>query len=392
MNTIRLGSAAELLATLPYQLGYHPRDSLVVVELRARRLGLFERIDLPPAAHAAEAAALLVEPMVRHGATSVILVGYETQVDAAGPLLDELRWAFARDGIAVVDTLLVRDGRYYSLDCDAGCCPVEGAPLPDPSRVSAVADFVAQGRGVLPSRESVVEFVAAAPPLSDQVDAAIAALDRGLASGTPMRHAGAAFGLEPPGPSAMREHADRARLARRRHALSLWAVVADRAEASTTEGLLSPAQVADLVVSLRDRSLRDIVIAWWCPGSLGLDAFPGELVDEVRSAFADDRGPRPFLLSRLAWVARAVGDEHAAPVLTVLANVALHEGDGTLARVALDRALEHSPGYTLARLLSRMLDLGIRPDDVPADTSAGSSGGTSADDDGPEEVVQLRSA
>jgi hypothetical protein len=31
-----------------------------------------------------------------------------------------------------------------------------------------------------------------------------------------------------------------------------------------------------------------------------------------------------------------------------------------------------------------MLDLGIRPDDVPTDTSAG--------DDGPEEVVPLRSA
>jgi hypothetical protein len=384
MNPIRLGSAAELLATLPYQLGYHPRDSLVVVELRARRVGLVERIDLPPAAHAAEAAALLVEPMVRHGATSVILVGYETHLGAAGPLLDEVGWALAHDGIAVIDTLLVREGRYYSLDCDAGCCPAEGIPLPDPSRVSAVADFVAQGRGVLPGRESVVALVAAVPPLSDQVDVAIAALDRGLASGTPVPHAGASFGLEAPGPSATREHADRARLARRLHALSLWAVVADRAEASTTEDFVTPEQVADLVVSLRDRSLRDILIAWWCPGSLAMEAFPGELVDAVRAAFADDRGPRPFLIPRLAWLARAVGDEHAAPVLTVLANVALHEGDGTLARVALDRALEHSPGYTLAQLLSRMLDLGIRPDDGPADTSAG--------DEGPEEVVPLRSA
>ena len=384
MNTIRLGSAAELLATLPYQLGYHPRDSMVVVELKARRLGLVERIDLPPPAHAAEAAALLVEPMVRHGATAVILIGYETQVDAAGPLVDEVRWALARDGIAVVDTLLVRDGRYYSLDCDAGCCPVEGAPLPDPSRVSAVADLVAQGRGVLPGRESVVELVAATPPLSERVDAAIAALDRGPASGTQVRHAGAAFGLGPPAPSGATEHVDQSRVARRRHALSLWAVVGDRAEATTTQDFLTPEQVADLVVSLRDRSLRDILIAWWCPGSLALEAFPGELVDEVRAAFADDRGPRPFLVPRLAWLARAVGDEHAAPVLTVLANVALHGGDGTLARVALDRALEQSPGYTLARLLARMLDLGIRPDDVPTDSSAG--------DDGPEEVVPLRSA
>ena len=54
-------------------------------------------------------------------------------------------------------------------------------------------------------------------------------------------------------------------------------------------------------------------------------------------------------------------DEHAAALLTVLANLAWWLGDGALTRVALDRALEHSPGYRLARLLERMVDLGVRP-------------------------------
>ena len=41
-----------MLAVLPYQLGFHPRDSLVVVSLHGARMGLVQRIDLPPAEHA----------------------------------------------------------------------------------------------------------------------------------------------------------------------------------------------------------------------------------------------------------------------------------------------------------------------------------------------------
>jgi hypothetical protein len=36
-------------------------------------------------------------------------------------------------------------------------------------------------------------------------------------------------------------------------------------------------------------------------------------------------------------------------------------GNGALTRVALDRALRCDPGYRLALLLERMVDLGLRP-------------------------------
>ena len=36
-------------------------------------------------------------------------------------------------------------------------------------------------------------------------------------------------------------------------------------------------------------------------------------------------------------------------------------GDGALARTCLERALAAAPGYRLALLLERMLDLGVRP-------------------------------
>jgi hypothetical protein len=44
----------------------------------------------------------------------------------------------------------------------------------------------------------------------------------------------------------------------------------------------------------------------------------------------------------------------------VVANYAWWRGDGTIARLALDRALSIDPGYRLAALLARVVDLGIR--------------------------------
>ena len=48
---IRLGGPSDILAVLPYQLGFHPRESLVVVSLHGTRMGLVQRIDLPPPEH-----------------------------------------------------------------------------------------------------------------------------------------------------------------------------------------------------------------------------------------------------------------------------------------------------------------------------------------------------
>ena len=55
-------------------------------------------------------------------------------------------------------------------------------------------------------------------------------------------------------------------------------------------------------------------------------------------------------------------------VLTVLAALTWHLGEGTLTRMALDRALALEPGYRLALLLERMVDLAIRPGQVLSST------------------------
>ena len=112
MEPIRLRGTADVLAALPYQLGYHPQDCLVVMALHERRVGLVERIDLPDPDHLAGTASSAVEPLRREAPDSVLLVGYESCADAAVPLLDEVGRRLREAGIDIADRLVVRGGRW----------------------------------------------------------------------------------------------------------------------------------------------------------------------------------------------------------------------------------------------------------------------------------------
>src|SRR5665647_3722580 len=58
-TTIHLSGPADVLTVLPYQLGFHPHRCLVVVSLHGTRMGLVQRIDLPPPDHVGDAVAAL---------------------------------------------------------------------------------------------------------------------------------------------------------------------------------------------------------------------------------------------------------------------------------------------------------------------------------------------
>ncbi|HEY3535052.1 MAG TPA: DUF4192 domain-containing protein [Pedococcus sp.] len=363
MNPIRLRGPADLLVTLPYQLGYHLEDCLVVLALHGGRAALMERIDLPPAALAADVAAQLAAPLLRESPDEVVLAAYERDAGSAVPLVDALAEELTRAGIDRLKHLVVRDGRWYHPGCDDGCCPAAGLALPAPADTPAVADFVALEMAPLPSRGSLACVVGADHAVCRDVAAALAGpvLWPGRAGGRPSDS-------EPVSADAHR------RAVERLFRLSLWARVCDVTVTARPVDELSPGDVAELVRSLQDRALRDGVIARLCPGTLPLEALDEDLADAVRTSIREPAwGPRGGaaggaaalatrrLLARLQWLARAVPDEHCAGVLTVLGSVAWWLGEGSLARVAVERALEHTPGYTLARLLEQMLDHGLRP-------------------------------
>ena len=375
---ITLRGPGDVVAILPYQLGYHPRDSVVVISLRGKRVGLVARADLPPEQFVGEVVASLVGPLVRDRATSVIVVGYEDDPDTSQLLLLALVEQLEQAHIDVVDVAVVRDGRRYSPICSEPCCPPDGVALPDPADVPGVAEYVALGRSPLRSRADV----------------------EGLVAPEPWRCLGVARAI-----------ASRARMPRRRRrSAAAWSALLDRGE----KGRRPPdgATVADLALGLTDIAWRDGLIAWLVPSVLPTDKVDRTVLALLGSALptwggmgpgpaeppalrlatdgdstapsdtqrVDDPGAhdggailwadgdplsveRDALMHRLLALCRSVPDEcpdEAAAVCTVAAHVAWVGGDGAIARAAVERALRLAPDYRLAQLLARLVEIGLR--------------------------------
>ncbi|MEO3939270.1 DUF4192 domain-containing protein [Dermatophilaceae bacterium Soc4.6] len=350
-HAIRLRSSEELLAVVPYLLGFHPQHSLVVLTLHADRLGLTARVDLPAEPQSVRGAAVLAQSLLpsllREKPDTAVLLGYENTAGDSIPVLECLSQALASHGVDLKDRLIIRDGRWRSLDCpDPGCCPPAGSPVPLPIDAPAVAaEFV--GAGVSPH----------------QTRAALAAV---LKAGAQAHVVGRVLATPGAGDVPRSGPAVAALLAR---ILGL-----------TTPGCpLSVEDAAAAVGVLRDVQVRDALVAWLTPGSIDRNAF-GPAAQEVLAglphpspgeAFSDvDRdgsgegnhvaANHHLVQDRLIRLCTMLPDEHAAPALTVLGCLTWWRGDGALTRVALDRALRCEPEYRLAQLLEHMVDLGIR--------------------------------
>jgi hypothetical protein len=351
---ITLRGPGDVLATLPYQLGYHPAESVVVVALDGRRLAFVARCDIPPESGVTETVEALVEPIVRERFGAVVLVGYDSEVDASRPLLTALVEALELRGVEVLSVDAVRDGRRYSLVCSEQCCPPEGDPVPDPAAVPAVAELVALGRAPLPSRAAVERLVEPDALGPDTAVPRVWRVRRRVAREVGLR--AWAEVLTPPGePGAHSSETER------------W----------------PPRVVADAAGSLADVALRDALVGWLAPGVLPRSALDGAVVARVEASLPRWAGMgswtppgqralgREILLERLLGLTRAVPDvaPSAAAVCTVAAHVAWAQGDGALARAALDRALRLDPSYRLAQLLARLVENGLRmtPRDRPDD-------------------------
>lgn len=369
---ITLRGPGDVLAVLPYQLGYHPRRCVVVVSLRGRSVGLVARTDLPPDDDVPAAVGPLLEPLRRDGATSVIAIGYEDEPDTCEPSLLALVQLIEAAAIEVVDVVVVRDGRRYSPVCSEPCCPPEGVPLPEPADVPAVAEFVARGRSPLASREAVDRLVAADPSRGREVADAVVARSR---MPRRRRRAAVAWRLVLRHEAEHPEHPERT---------GGPGGPARPGAPGRPEGHAGwrPQIVADAALGLCDIPWRDGLVAWLAPGVLPMSLVDRDVVALLHATLPtwggmgshqppDDHAggdlqashERRVLLHRLLDLCRAVPDDcaaEAAAVCTVTAHVAWVEGDGAVARAAVDRALRLAPDYRLALLLVRLVDAGLR--------------------------------
>ncbi|MEV6491833.1 DUF4192 domain-containing protein, partial [Actinoplanes sp. NPDC051633] len=170
---LKIRRTPDLLAAVPYLLGFHPADSVVVVALRLRSLQFALRFDLDGADPAAVA-----QLIAQHAPERVLIIGYGTAPRVTA-VLPALAAALRLAGVTVLDEVRVTDGRYWSLSgADAEPCHL------DSSVVAAAATF--QGLPALPDRAALVAQLA--PVTGEEraaVTAATAEVEERLARWTP---------------------------------------------------------------------------------------------------------------------------------------------------------------------------------------------------------------
>ncbi|MEH0843012.1 DUF4192 domain-containing protein [Micromonospora sp. CPCC 205711] len=323
-------SPGDLLAAVPYLLGFHPADSVVVVALRGRRIVFAARSDLPdPGTDPRLPADHLGDVLARQEAESATVVGYGP-AERVTPAVDAVRAALTDAGLSVLDALRVTDGRYWSYLCDGvDCCPPDGTPYdPGASQVSAAAVFA--GQVALPDRAALTAQVA---PLDG--------LDREA-----MRWAGVA--------------------AERR----LLALLEDAPAADLLDGrVVRAAGVVAIRAALRrhrrGERLTDDEVAWL---SLLLTHLP------VRDHAWERTDGREEDISLWSDVLRRAEEELIAAPASLLAFAAWRAGQGALAAVALERALAAHPDYSLAQLLDDLLRRGVPPSELDGWPAVGEPG------------------
>lgn len=111
---LRASDPADLLALIPYQLGFHPAESVVTMFLQSGRVLLTARVDLPAVTYADALAEELAGLARQHGASGVVLVGYGSDPPRTRAVLDRLTVSLG-SAVGVAEALYVDAGRWWSL-------------------------------------------------------------------------------------------------------------------------------------------------------------------------------------------------------------------------------------------------------------------------------------
>jgi hypothetical protein len=319
-------------AIVPHLVGFRPERSVVAIGLGPdrRTVRVTMRLDIPALEDRnPELVREIWQPCIAAlrsvAAHDVILVVYPDAEEDPWRDDDLARDLPLRDlvadigavlddaGLYAVDALCVVAERWRSYWCfDLRCCPVEGSAIDPDEALLASAMFIEQGSAPLDSR---AELVASLEPRAaqDLVRVRVGA----LLAGSP-----------PVADDLVADVDDYVR------ALARWGQ--DPSDSGELERLAARAVGICSYVRSRDLLLRALT--------------------------AD--GDRDLLVHTRAVLSesvRCVAPDHLAPVATVLAVCAWVSGAGATARVALDRAFDGDPAYSLAGLVSAALDAGTPP-------------------------------
>ena len=307
-----LTSPHDLLAAIPFLIGYHPSDSLVLVSIKDDCVGMAMRIDYP-LDQSEIAFDLCASHISADEADGALIVAYQPRERSDGDeVLAQTTAALSRAGIAIYESILIAEGSYRSLLChDITCCPIDGRPVPphDSSRIAMesvvaghpmpFASFAELGTSVrsnlLAQEEQWLERVQ-----KSYVDPSDSDLNN----------------LQRDGATA----------------------VIDLANDFITNGISTDQDlIAHVLGRLSEIQVRDFA----------LGSHDGESAVGYQSMWMH--------------LLRSAPPGFVAPVACLAAAIAYEHGDGALARAALDRAFADLPTYSLALLLKRVFSAGWPP-------------------------------
>lgn len=372
---IRLSQPRDLIALIPYRLGFHPAESAVLVAVSvapggAKEVGLVARMDLADLGApltGAEAAAVLAGHVAAQEPDDLHLVLYTEEpeddrllhdvVDNLAAALDEALWPLAPE----LDPWRVGPQGWGHLG-PCRCCPPAGHPLDLLAASPAAAAMVTAGHAAAPDRAQLgVVRSRDGDALATAYAAAEAERDRlrevrRACGGAPLVR-GAAFGV--PGARPARDQEPLRRW--REEGARLWdaAVAAGPGSPRT-----APEVLGRLLVVLGDKVVRDAVVAATMEAAEGRT---GDYLDPgtVVRAFETDLIPDDAAVGRATTLAHAVA-AHAEPgaggsALGALAYLAWWGNEGARADVVARQALQEEPGHRLAELVVAALEAGMPP-------------------------------
>lgn len=312
---VDLRSPAQLLAALPYLIGFRPAHSVVLLGHRAplgNRLGLLVRGELPRRADRARQARALAPrfALAPHTGVTLVVIGGRRRPGSPPPHAgfgELLGDALGEHGLPVLHAMWAADiseGAPWGCYTDPSC----GGSLPDPRSTVTAAVATGSGSVAFDSR--------------DELEALLA----------------------PRSPEAVARRAES--LTRQQPPLSL-----DVSEAASTiraaferqlrgSGPLTDEEALALAKALSHPEIRDACLGMAVPPHTP----PAHEAERLWLT----------LVQELPAPARA---EAAA----LLGYTAFMRGDGTFARMALENALAAKPNHMLAGLLMTVVDQGMPP-------------------------------
>ncbi|AHC25272.1 MULTISPECIES: DUF4192 domain-containing protein [Mycobacteriaceae] len=301
-----VGRPASLIAALPAVLGFVPENSLTIVTLDGGEMGCVMRVDLSPGLLGNTTA--LAEVVAGSGHDGAVAVIVDEDGADHGELADDLAVSMSREGVDLLAVLAVdriaADGRWF---CVCGC-GAHGV-IDDPDCSPLAAEAVLGGRRLYRRRDELRAVVTT-------TDAA-----RGERLGQVLR-------------SARRGQLSAAAARRAIEA----AMTLARAVATGQQP--ADADIVVVVGALRDPRVRDTLYAL----AVGDAAAAAETL--------------------WATLARLVPVPWRQEVLTLLAFSAYARGDGPLAGIALEEAVDIDPTHRMATMLDCALQSGMRPEQI----------------------------